>query len=146
MELITENLVILDLDCTTKEEVIKLMAKKVVEEGIAESYEEYLDSLYKREEIAPTSVGYDVGLPHGKSKTVKRPAIAFVRLKTPVIWNLEDNENAKMVFMLAIPDEGKGSSSINVLIDLSKKILNDSFREKINLTNDISEVVKMINE
>ena len=71
MALTVENLVMLDVECATKEEVIKMMAKKVADEGIAESYEEYLDSLMKREEIAATAVGYDVGLPHGKSTTVK---------------------------------------------------------------------------
>ena len=47
MALTVENLVMLDVECATKEEVIKMMAKKVADEGIAESYEEYLDSLMK---------------------------------------------------------------------------------------------------
>ena len=62
-----------------------MMAKKITDEGIAENYEEYLDSLL-REEISATAVGYDVGLPHGKSTTVKRAAVAFARLKNPVLW------------------------------------------------------------
>ena len=146
MSLTVENLVMLDVECATKEEVIKMMAKKVADEGIAESYEEYLDSLMKREEIAATAVGYDVGLPHGKSTTVKRAAVAFARLKNPVLWSEEEDEYAKMVFMLAIPDGEKGTTHINILVDLSKKILDDDFRAGLEKAATAEEAVKLINE
>lgn len=146
MSLTVENLVMLDVECTTKEEVIKMMAKKVADEGIAESYEEYLDSLMKREEIAATAVGYDVGLPHGKSTTVKRAAVAFARLKNPVLWSADEDEYAKMVFMLAIPDGEKGTTHINILVDLSKKILDDDFRAGLEKATTAEEAVKLINE
>lgn len=146
MALTVENLVMLDVECATKEEVIKMMAKKVADEGIAESYEEYLDSLMKREEIAATAVGYDVGLPHGKSTTVKRAAVAFARLKNPVLWSVDEDEYAKMVFMLAIPDGEKGTTHINILVDLSKKILDDDFRAGLEKAATAEEAVKLINE
>lgn len=146
MALTVENLVMLDVECATKEEVIKMMAKKVADEGIAESYEEYLDSLMKREEIAATAVGYDVGLPHGKSTTVKRAAVAFARLKNPVLWSADEDEYAKMVFMLAIPDGEKGTTHINILVDLSKKILDDDFRAGLEKVATAEEAVKLINE
>ena len=142
MALTVENLVMLDVECATKEEVIKMMAKKVADEGIAESYEEYLDSLMKREEIAATAVGYDVGLPHGKSTTVKRAAVAFARLKNPVLCSADEDEYAKMVFMLAIPDGEKGTTHINILVDLSKKILDDDFRAGLEKAATAEEAVK----
>lgn len=145
MSLTVENLVMLDVECTSKREVIEMMAKKVTEEGIAENYEEYLDSLLKREEISATAVGYDVGLPHGKSTTVKRAAVAFARLKNPVLWSEEEEEYAKMVFMLAIPDGEKGTTHINILVDLSKKILDDDFREGLEKATTASEAVALIN-
>lgn len=146
MALTVENLVMLDVECATKEEVIKMMAKKVADEGIAESYEEYLDSLMKREEIAATAVGYDVGLPHGKSTTVKRAAVAFARLKNPVLRSADEDEYAKMVFMLVIPDGEKGTTHINILVDLSKKILDDDFRAGLEKAATAEEAVKLINE
>lgn len=145
MSLTVENLVMLDVECTSKREVIEMMAKKVTEEGIAENYEEYLDSLLKREEISATAVGYDVGLPHGKSTTVKRAAVAFARLKNPVLWSEEEEEYAKMVFMLAIPDGEKGTTHINILVDLSKKILDDDFREGLEKATTASEAAALIN-
>ena len=123
-----------------------MMAKKITDEGIAENYEEYLDSLLKREEISATAVGYDVGLPHGKSTTVKRAAVAFARLKNPVLWSEEEDEYAKMVFMLAIPDGEKGTTHINILVDLSKKILDDDFRAGLEKAATAAEAAALIND
>ncbi len=145
MELTTKNLIVLDLDSKVKEDIIKIMAQKMVEDGVAESYEEYLSSLFEREEIAATTVGYDVGLPHGKSKTIKKAAVAFARLKNPVVWNLEDNEKVKMIFMLAVPEIENGTTDINILVELSKKILDKNFRDKLSIVKEIDEVVKLIN-
>lgn len=146
MALTVENLIVLDAECTSKREVIEMMAKKITDEGIAENYEEYLDSLLKREEISATAVGYDVGLPHGKSTTVKRAAVAFARLKNPVLWSEEEDEYAKMVFMLAIPDGEKGTTHINILVDLSKKILDDDFRAGLEKAVTAAEAAALIND
>lgn len=145
MALTKESLVMLDVECSSKKEIIEILAKKVADEGIAENYEDYLAALMAREEIAATAVGYDVGLPHGKSITVKTAAVAFARLKNPVLWSEEENENAKMVFMLAIPDGEKGSTHINILVDLSKKILDDDFRAGLENAKTVEEAVKLIN-
>ena len=140
-----ESLVMLDVECASKQEIIEMMAKKVADEGIAENYDEFLDSLMAREEISATAVGYDVGLPHGKSTTVKAAAVAFARLKNPVLWSEEEKENAKMVFMLAIPDGEKGTTHINILVELSKKILDDDFRAGLEKAQTAEEAVKLIN-
>ena len=139
-----ESLVMLDVECASKQEIIEMMAKKVADEGIAENYDEFLASLMAREEISATAVGYDVGLPHGKSTTVKAAAVAFARLKNPVLWSEEEKENAKMVFMLAIPDGEKGTTHINILVELSKKILDDDFRAGLEKAQTAEEAVKLI--
>lgn len=146
-KLTSEELIILDECFETKEEVIIQMAKSISNQGIVESYEEFLSALLKREEDSPTSVGYDFGLPHGKSKTVKRPAIAFARLKNEVTWCIEDGEEEKIkyVFMIAIPEAQAGDAHISILVNLSKKILDDEFREKLISVNEKMLAVELIN-
>ncbi len=145
MELISKKRVLLDVEFSSKEEAIKEMAKVFLEEGIVEDYDLYLKSLLEREEISPTAVGYDVGLPHGKSDTVKYPAVAFARLKNEVVWDKEEEDNAKYIFMLAIPNEAAGNEHINILVNLSKKILDDDFRETIEKATTIETILDTIN-
>ncbi|NME35313.1 MULTISPECIES: PTS sugar transporter subunit IIA [Fusobacterium] len=146
MELIVKNRVLLDKTFSNKEEAIKEMAKLFLEEGIVEDYKKYVESLFERENIAPTAVGYEVGLPHGKSDAVTRPAVAFARLNEEILWDSEENENAKFIFMLAIPNAAAGNEHINILVNLSKKILDDDFRDLITKATSTEEIVKAINE
>lgn len=146
MGLTTADLIVLDLDCTAKEDVIKTLAQKMVTAGIVEDYDKFLTSLFEREEIAATTVGYDIGLPHGKAATVKKGAIAFATLKKPVVWNLENDEKVKTIFMLAIPESEKGTTHVNILVDLSKKILDNNFRDQLTKIKDVDKIVELINK
>ena len=115
----------------SKEEAIKKLADKLEEAGFLTSCNEFLESVYLREEIAPTTVGYGIGLPHGKGSCVKESVVAFMRVKNPILWNIQDDEKVKIVFMLAVSEEeGKGTHN-DILVELSKKILDSNFRNRI---------------
>ncbi|MCI7665231.1 PTS sugar transporter subunit IIA [Fusobacterium mortiferum] len=130
----------------SKEEAIKKLADKLEEAGFLTSCNEFLESVYLREEIAPTTVGYGIGLPHGKGSCVKESAVAFMRVKNPILWNIQDDEKVKIVFMLAVSEEeGKGTHN-DILVELSKKILDSNFRNRIENSSSIEEIVKLINE
>lgn len=130
----------------SKEEAIKKLADKLEEAGFLTSCNEFLESVYLREEIAPTTVGYGIGLPHGKGSCVKESVVAFMRVKNPILWNIQDDEKVKIIFMLAVSEEeGKGTHN-DILVELSKKILDSNFRNRIENSNSIEEIVKLINE
>ena len=130
----------------SKEEAIKKLADKLEEAGFLTSCNEFLESVYLREEIAPTTVGYGIGLPHGKGSCVKESVVAFMRVKNPILWNIQDDEKVKIVFMLAVSEEeGKGTHN-DILGEFSKKILDSNFRNRIENSNSIEEIVKLINE
>jgi PTS system nitrogen regulatory IIA component len=38
------------------------------------------DSLFDREKLGSTALGYGVAIPHGRIKTIKEPVCAFVRI------------------------------------------------------------------
>lgn len=130
----------------SKEQAIKKLADKLEEAGFLTSCNEFLESVYLREEIAPTTVGYGIGLPHGKGSCVKESVVAFMRVKNPILWNIQDDEKVKIVFMLAVSEEeGKGTHN-DILVELSKKILDSNFRNRIENSSSIEEIVKLINE
>lgn len=146
MELTCENMVVLEVENLAKDEIIELLAKKMEENGVIENLQKFKELVFEREAIAPTTVGYDIGLPHGKGDTVKKPCVAFARLKTPVLWNLETNEFVKMVFLLAIPEEDKERIHTDILVKISKKILDDDFRDKIEKGSDSKFLADLINK
>lgn len=163
MELINENLIQLNLNLNTKEEVIKhlhsliLRDKRIMCPKSLNSLdicqkcevcgnEGYLDSLFKREEIFPTAVGELYAIPHGKCKFIKVPTVAFARLTNEVLWDEIENEYIKYVFMIGVPDgNNSGNQHIDILVNLSKKIMDDDFRVGINTAQSIEEVLNLIN-
>lgn len=136
--LINKEMIVLDMEAETKDEVIEKLAKLIEKQGKLENLEEYIAQVHKREEEYPTSVGFDVSIPHGKSDAVKSAAVAFARLKKPVVWSSE--EQAKYVFLLAVPDKEAGDTHLRVLAQLSRKIMRDEFREKLADSNSIEEI------
>lgn len=130
----------------SKEEAIKKLADKLEEAGFLTSCNEFLESVYLREEIAPTTVGYGIGLPHGKGSCVKESVVAFMRVKNPILWNIQDDEKVKIVFMLAVSEEEGKRTHNDILVELSKKILDSNFRNRIENSSSIEEIVKLINE
>lgn len=144
--LTTQNLILLDCENLSKNEIIETLSKKLVEEGFISDYSKYLESVYHREEIAPTTVGYNVGLPHGKGSMVKESVVAVMRVKNPVLWNIQENENVKLIFMLAIADREGNNIHSDILVELSKKILDKNFRDRILKTNKVEEVLKLMSE
>ena len=145
MKIVKKLVVLSNEENLSKDEVIKLLATKLLEAGYLNDYEEYLNSVYKREEIAATTVGYGIGLPHGKGACVKESVVAFMRVKNPVLWNLQENEKVKVIFMLAVSEKDGQVLHNDTLVELSKKILNEKFREKIETSNNIEEIVQLIN-
>lgn len=137
-DLINKEMIILDMEAETKDEVIEKLAKIMEEQSKLFNLEDYIAQVHKREEEYPTSVGFDVCIPHGKCDAVKSPAVAFARLKKPVTWS--DEEQARYVFLLAVPEKEAGNTHLQILAQLSRKIMRDEFREKLEQSNSIEEI------
>lgn len=163
LQLINENLIELNLNLKTKEEIIKYLHSLILGDKRIEcprslndldicqkcevcGSKGYLDSLFKREEMFPTAVGELYAIPHGKCKFVKVPTVAFARLTNEVLWDEVENESIKYIFMIGVPDgKNSGNQHIDILVNLSKKIMDDDFREGINSAQKIEEVLNLIN-
>lgn len=145
MKLINEKLILLDEEFKSKNEVLKKLSTLTFDEGIAENRELFLEALESREQMGSTAMGYDIGLPHGKSKTVTRPGVIFIRLKKELLWDEDENEKVKLIFMLAIPESEAGTTHINILRDLSIKLLDDDFRDILSKSNNKNEIMNLIN-
>jgi fructose-specific phosphotransferase system IIA component len=144
-DLLTEDLVILDLTGSTRDEVMKELVDALDKTGALCNREEYMRSLYQREEESSTGIGLGIAIPHGKSAGVAEPRVAFGRKLEGIDWNSFDGEKAKLVFMIAVPEEQAGNEHLKILQSLSRKLIDDSFRAQLLNTNTKDEVMALIN-
>ena len=140
---INENNIILNLETEDKREIINKMTETISEEKLLNK-EKFIEDVFKREEMENTVVGFKVAIPHGKSEFINSPQIVFAKLKEEIFWG-DPDEKVKYIFLLGVPVASAGEH-IKILMNLSKKILDEKFREKLEMTDDKGELLKIINE
>lgn len=136
-ELISRNCIVFDLDAAEKKDVIKVLVKELDAAGKITDQEEFFGDVLAREAIAPTYVGFDMGLPHGKTDHVIKASVAFARTVKPVVWNEETGETADLVILIAVPLSEAGDTHMKILANLSRKLMHEEFRDSLrNSTKD----------
>ena len=142
--LYSENLITLNLDANSKEEVISIMSDLLKSENRITSITDFKESIYERETESTTEVGEDTAIPHGRSECVLYNSVCISSLKKPVIWNEVTGETVEIIFMLAVKKDST-DTHIEILSDLASKIMEEGFIDKIKSSNNKIEIYKLIN-
>ncbi len=127
-QLINAKLICLDLKSTTKDEVFNEMVAILDAQGKLSDKAQFLKDIYAREEIGNTGFEEGVAIPHAKSAAVAEPAVAIGISRSGIEYGAEDGEDSKLFFMIASPDGG-ADHHIEVLAELSSKLIEDGFIE-----------------
>jgi len=146
-KLIDPSLIMLNVGATEKEEVITLMAKKLISEGYVK--DSYLNAILKREKEYPTGLPTNevgVAIPHTDIEHVIKHGIAVATLKNPVKFNAMGNPdeevNVKLIFMLAITDPNTQINLLKKLVDIFQK---KEFLKKLVSIENEEEFAKELN-
>lgn len=124
--LINEKLINLDLQATTKDQVFAEMAEMLTQQGKVADKEQFIADIYAREGLGNTGFEEGVALPHAKSAAVASPAVAIGVSRQGIEYGAEDGLPSKLFFMIASPDGG-ANHHIEVLAELSSKLIEDGF-------------------
>lgn len=145
-QLITRELINLNLEGSTKDEIMEEMVNMIDRAGALNDKEKYKESLYKREMEGSTGIGFGIAIPHGKSESVKKTSVAFGLKRSGVDWDSLDGEKAKLIFMIAVPTEHAGDEHLKILQILSRKLMDDEFREKLLAATNVEDVVQLFEQ
>ena len=139
----------LTLEAKTKEEVIYKLADLLYRAGRITDAKQYYADVLAREETMPTDMGIGVAIPHAKSSTVCKNAVAFARLKTPILWN-EDQESEELpihsVFLLAVSSEGQENTHLKIIAKIAELLLNDAFLSVLQTIDTKKELLDTMNQ
>ncbi|CAE6918497.1 EIIA 2 [Vibrio sp. B1REV9] len=135
-KLINENLIKLELQATSKEDVFKELVAVLHDQGRISDQEQFLADIKAREELGNTGFEEGVAIPHAKSSAVIEPAVVIGVSKSGIEYGAEDGLPSKLFFMIASPDGGD-NHHIEVLAELSSKLIEDGFIDAfLNTTNN----------
>jgi putative PTS system fructose-specific IIA component len=85
-------------------------------------------------------------IPHAKDKSIVKPSIAILKLKTGVEWHSMDGQLINNVIALFIPEKEAGTTHLKVLSQIARLLVNKTFKEKIKETDTILELKELLTE
>src|SRR3954469_11746030 len=103
------------------------------------------DSLFEREKLGSTGLGYGVAIPHGRSKNLKEPACAFARTAAPVPFESPDGQPVNLVFAMLVPDHAT-EAHLEILSELAQMFSDAALRDALASTQDIQAAHRLITE
>lgn len=129
---------------TTRDDVIDELISKFAASGVLSSKQDFKQAILKREGESSTGLGMNIAIPHGKSSAVTKPAVAFGIKRDGVDWKSLDGTDAKLIFMIAVPEKAAGDAHLKILQMLSRKLMDGSFREQLLEVTTKEEAYKLL--
>jgi fructose PTS system EIIBC or EIIC component len=145
-DIISLDLIEPSLSASTRDEIIDEMIAKLDAEGVLTTSAEFKQAILKREQESSTGIGMNVAVPHGKSAAVLKPRVVFGIKQEGVDWSSADGTPAKLIFMIAVPAENKGNEHLKILQMLSRKLMDDDFREQLLQVKTKQEAYRLLDQ
>ena len=103
IEILDVNLIDLEMEASSKDEVIHQLCSLLYENGRVKDLEKFKEAVYEREQIGETGMGNQIAIPHGLTDQVINGSVAIGKVKQPVEWESLDDQPVSLIFLLAVP-------------------------------------------
>ncbi len=124
-ELISAELVDLDLSAETKDAAARSLAERMVASGRVTDLEGFLADVAAREAQMPTGLDGGIGIPHCRSAHVTEPTLAFGRSAAGIDFGAPDGP-ADLIFLIAAP-AGGDADHLSILSSLARHLMDEDF-------------------
>lgn len=142
MEVFTKENIILNIEITEKDLLLREIAEQVFGLGYAKDAEAVYSGLKDREKEFETALGDGFAIPHTKSECIETPGVLLVKTIDEIPWSI--NESANVFIVLFTPLENEGNTHLKMLASLSRKLMNDDFKNLLHTSNDIEVLYQNI--
>ncbi len=88
------------------------------------------DSLFARERLGSTGLGYGVAIPHGRIKGLKSPMAAVIQLAQPIGFDAPDEQAVSLLIFLLVP-EAATQKHLEILSEIAEMLSDSVLREKL---------------
>ncbi|QOV37764.1 PTS sugar transporter subunit IIA [Streptomyces ferrugineus] len=141
-DMITADLVDLDLSADTKEAAARALAERMVALGRVTDLEGFLADVAAREAQMPTGLDGGIGIPHCRSEHVTEPTLAFGRSAAGIDFGAADGP-ADLIFLIAAP-AGADDAHLTILSSLARQLMNTEFTDALRSAGDAASAAALI--
>lgn len=141
-EMITADLVDLDLSADTKEAAARALAERMVARGRVTDLDGFLSDVAAREAQMPTGLDGGIGIPHCRSEHVTEPTLAFGRSADGIDFGAPDGP-ADLIFLIAAP-AGADDAHLTILSSLARQLMDEDFKAALRTATDAGATAALI--
>ena len=139
-DLLSPDLMIMDLKATTQEEAIKEMADLEVKQDVVNNEDEFIKSIWAREKESTTGIGDGIAMPHARNKYINRAAVLFAKSPKGIDYNSFDGQPVHLFFMITAP-AGADNTHLQALAKLSSLLINPDVVNALKAATKPEEVI-----
>ncbi|CYU54259.1 PTS fructose transporter subunit IIABC [Streptococcus suis] len=141
-DVLRKDVMLLDLQATSKEAVIDEMITSLVDKGYVTDFDVFKTGIMNREAQTTTGLGDGIAMPHAKNAAVKEATVLFAKSNKGVDYASLDGQPTDLFFMIAAP-EGANDTHLAALAELSKYLMKPGFADKLRSVSSPEEVISV---
>ena len=138
----TADIVIVDIDATTKEQATRQLAERLHSAGRITEIEGYLAAVAAREEHFPTGIEGVIAIPHAQSDLVVTPSVAVATSVNGIDFGADDGPS-HLIFLIAAPASGD-SAHLEILAALARKVMHEEFRDALRADKSAASIAETV--
>lgn len=139
-DVLRKDVMLLDLQATSKEAVIDEMIASLVDKGYVTDFDVFKTGIMNREAQTTTGLGDGIAMPHAKNTAVKEATVLFAKSNKGVDYASLDGQPTDLFFMIAAP-EGANDTHLAALAELSKYLMKPGFADRLRAASNPEEVI-----
>ncbi|MFH6657037.1 PTS fructose transporter subunit IIABC [Streptococcus suis] len=139
-DVLRKDVMLLDLQATSKEAVIDEMIASLVDKGYVTDFDVFKTGIMNREAQTTTGLGDGIAMPHAKNAAVKEATVLFAKSNKGVDYASLDGQPTDLFFMIAAP-EGANDTHLSALAELSKYLMKAGFADRLRAATNPEEVI-----
>lgn len=131
------------LEAKNKDEVLEELVSLLEKTGQVTDGKEFLRVIKEREQLGSTGIGYNIAIPHARSKVIKSLVGAFGVSKEGIDFDALDGEPVHLFFLLGAPQNASGEY-LKALAIISRFLRRKKARQNLMEAKTAEEIEKIV--
>lgn len=145
-DVITEDLIQLEMKATTKEEAIHELTRLLMANGDIADEDDFMADVFEREAEGMTGIGNSIAIPHGKSDSVIKTSLVVGKAAKPIPWESLDEEPVRVIILFAVKNTDANTMHIKLLQKVAMLLADEDFIENMVNAQTKAEMMELLSK
>ena len=141
--LLTRDRVHLDIEATSKKQVLQLLSHHLAQSADDASADEIFEALFERERLGCTAADCGLAIPHARMPEVRTVRGVLLRLAKPIDFDSSDDRDVDLIFGFVIPS-ADDEARADALRRLMQHLVDPALARRLRNARDEEEVLAAV--